>query len=189
MSRHRLFDADPVEDVAIDDAPTGPVTLPPPGHVTLVPRKPSELVGPPEPAPSRPSWMDDRARAWADAPGEFARTRPTPTTPPVTPSAPVAPPRLLPARPDDGWGPWPPDPELARPRSGPLPVLAPRAPARRGTSALLVATIVLLVGMLAVLGVALVRPDLLGLAGRSPFATAGESAPGASTAQVVPGSP
>ncbi|MDD7939661.1 hypothetical protein PHK61_14650 [Actinomycetospora lutea] len=77
----------------------------------------------------------------------------------------------------DGWGPWPADPEVARPRSVPLPVVPPPAPARRSTSALLMSTIVLLVAMLAVLGVALVRPDLLGLSATSPFATVSEPGP------------
>ncbi|MEJ2890256.1 hypothetical protein [Actinomycetospora aeridis] len=204
MSRHRMSAPDR-DEVAVDDAPTGPVALPSP-RVVLVTRTPADLIAPAGPStppdgvdgapgavaiPPRPvPRFDDRARAWADAPGEFARpwgagraARP--------PHAPVEAPRLLPPDPldaADGWGPWPADPAIARPRSAPLPVVAPMAPvapARRGTTALMIGTIVVLVVMLAVLGVALVRPDLVGLSGGPVFATGGEQAPG--VAQVVPG--
>ena len=185
-----MVDAQHVEDAehaghaVVDDAPTGPIALPVLRHLTLVTRPPADMI--PGAAPSTPSeevdgapaaiTPEDRARAWADAPGEFARTGPVRI-------ARIEPPRLLTSGPADGWGPWPADPEVARPRSVPLPVIPPPAPPRKGTSALLISTIVLLVVMLAVLGVALVRPDVLGLSGVSPLAGGGEPA-----AQVVPGS-
>jgi len=184
VSRHRVEDAVELDGVAVDDAPTGAIRVPQQlTKLTLVTRPPAAVIPPAAPptpwdevegAPAATT-PEDRARAWADAPGEFARTD-------GIPIARIQPPRLLTFGPADGWGPWPADPDVARPRSVPLPVVAPPAPARRSTSALLVATIVLLAAMLAVLGVALVRPDLLGLTAASPFATGGEPA-----AQVVPG--
>lgn len=178
MSRHRLTEIG--DDVAVDDAPTGPITLPAQRRITLVPRKPADMIPPAAPPspPDEPAGAPgaitpaDRARAWADAPGEFAR----PVVP--RPARPVEPPRLIPPGPADGWGPWPSDPAVARPRSAPLPVLAPAPRARRSANALLIATIVLLIAMLAVLGVALVRPDLLGLSGRPLVGDTSQVAPG-----------
>ncbi|MFC5140576.1 hypothetical protein ACFPK1_20230 [Actinomycetospora rhizophila] len=189
MSRHSTDDE--LDGVAVDDAPTGPIRVPAP-RVALVTLKPADVIPPAAPSTSServdgapaaitapdatPPWSpEDRARAWVDAPGTFARTDGIPLPR-------IQPPRLLASGPADAWGPWPADPDLARPRSMPLPVVAPPAPARRSTSALLISTIVLLVAVLAALGVALVRPDLLGLSATSPFATGGEPA-----AQVVPG--
>lgn len=180
------------EGVTVDDARTGPIRVPSP-RVPLVVLRPADRTpaaaastppGEADPAPGPPTGPlrspADRARAWVDAPGQFARTE-------GIPIARIEPPHVLPWGPADGWGPWPADPDVARPRSVPLPVAAPPARARRSTSALLISTIVLLVAMLAVLGVALVRPDLLGLAGGSPFATA-PAAPVVQVVPVVPGS-
>lgn len=108
-----------------------------------------------------------RRRAWADAPGGFARAGTQgPRTPPDG-AIPVQPVVERPAPPDGGWGPWP--PEALRDHHHPtlLPAVAatPAGTGRRSgrrPGALPTAAITTLVVLLVGLGVVLARPDLAG---------------------------
>ncbi len=113
-------------------------------------------------------------REWADAPGSFARMGAEgPRTLPQA-ALPALPPRPAPPV---VWGPWPPEPSMGPPRR------------RRGPSAWVIAAVAVLVVLLVGLGVGLVRPELLGLSARSPFAASGEAAPGAGAAPEIRSSP
>ena len=152
-----------------------------PGAITSSPQPPADPVTPASgfagPAPAVPEWsaLDRSARVrreWADAPGSFVRMGVE--GPRTLPSAalPALPPRSVPP---EVWGPWPPEPSMGPP------------PARRGPGGVVIGAIAVLLVLLVGLGVGLVRPELFGLSGSSPFA-AGEPAPGTggTSTQVAP---
>ena len=195
MSRHRQPEDEAPADVAVDP-PTGPLTLPP-GVVVPRQRPASEPVTPtervaeetpptrysltiltPRRAPITPgrgmALPAEVRREWADAPGSFARMGAEgPRTLPQA-ALPALPPRPAPPV---VWGPWPPEPSMGPPRR------------RRGPSGWTIAAVAVLVALLVGLGVGLVRPELFGLSARSPFAAAGEAAPGAGAAPEIRSSP
>jgi hypothetical protein len=217
MSRHRQPEDEAPADVAVDP-PTGPLTLPPavvvphqrpasepvtpreevteeapstrhsltiltPRRVVIAPTAPADplsglagapgaITDPVTPRTGIPLPAEVR-REWADAPGSFARMGAEgPRTVPQA-ALPALPPRPVPPV---VWGPWPPEPSMGPP------------PRRRGSSGWLLAAVAVLVVLLIGLCVGLVRPELVGLSARSPFAASGEAAPGtgATSSQVAP---